>query len=136
MQQGQQGRGQDCKCQDVGGVARAGAGRDHKVAKCTKDSKDADKTVSSEILCGREGGSGCNGLSAGFPASGKTRENQGKFFPSGKSGNFALTEVNQISTLIQMHFFFKPDVCQDFFALLHSAFYNKVYTLKSGKKSH
>ena len=63
----------------------------------------------------------------GFPASGRIRENNfllesqvksGDFVESqGKSGNFALTEVNQISTLIQMDFFLKPDVCQDFFCL-------------------
>ncbi len=60
------------------------------------------------------------------------RENQGKKFSSGKLGNFvesqeksgnlAVTEVNQVSTLIQMHFFLKPDFCQDFFSLLRSAF--------------
>ncbi len=34
----------------------------------------------------------------------------------GKSGNFALTEVNQVSALIKMHFFIKSDLCRDFFA--------------------
>ncbi len=56
------------------------------------------------------------------------RENQGKYFPSGKSGNFveshgksgnfALTKVNQISTLIQMDFFLKPYVTKCHLAAL------------------
>ncbi len=46
-------------------------------------------------------------LLAGFPAPGKIRENQGKKFLlesqgicQGKSGNFGLTEVYQVSILI------------------------------------
>ena len=52
------------------------------------------------------------------------RENQGesgKIFFFWKVREFC-SEVNQISTLIQMHFFLKPDVYLDFFASLHSAF--------------
>ena len=62
---------------------------------------------------------------SGFPASGKIRENQGKKIlleSQENSGNFALTEVNKVSTLISMHSFWKQDVCQDFFTSLRSAF--------------
>ncbi len=67
----------------------------------------------------------------GFPASGKSGKilffwkiwESWNFVESqGKSGYFALTELNQISTLIQMRLFLTPDVCQDFFGSLRSAF--------------